>query len=133
MSTVGIVLSDDLIFTSRIQAEARAHGLTVLQARTPELLATLAARHEPAGVILDLGHPGLELARLLADLGASSRRPFVVAYGSHVDAAGLHAARQAGCDVVLPRSAFVEQLPGKLAAWLRGADEETPPPAAAPT
>jgi len=44
--------------------------------------------------------------------------PRVVAYGSHVDAAGLKAARDAGCDVVLPRSAFVEQLPVKLREWM---------------
>src|SRR5262249_20944793 len=123
MSKAGIVLSDDLIFTSRIQAEARARGLTVLQARTPELLASLAVEHEPQGVIVDLGNPGLDLARVLEELAAGGRRPFVVAYGSHVDAAGLHAARVAGCDLVLPRSAFVEQLPEKIAAWLGGTAE----------
>jgi hypothetical protein len=41
-----------------------------------------------------------------------------MAYGAHVDAAGLWAARQAGCDIVLPRSAFVEELPFRLPEWL---------------
>ena len=45
------------------------------------------------------------------------------AYGSHVDTAGLKAARVAGCDLVLPRSAFAEQLPSRLPAWLTGAPE----------
>ena len=43
-----------------------------------------------------------------------------VELGAAVDAcaAGLRAARDAGCDVVLPRSAFVEQLPVKLTEWM---------------
>jgi len=36
-----------------------------------------------------------------------------------VDATGLKTARDAGCDVVLPRSAFVEQLPHKLPEWMQ--------------
>jgi len=44
----------------------------------------------------------------------------VVGYGSHVDADTLHAARVAGCDPVLPRSRFVEELPTALAGWLGG-------------
>jgi hypothetical protein len=44
--------------------------------------------------------------------------PRVIAYGSHVEAATLHAAREAGCDLVLPRSRFVEELPVSLGAWL---------------
>jgi hypothetical protein len=50
----------------------------------------------------------------------------VVAYGSHVDTATLRAAREAGCDVVLPRSKFVEELPTALPTWLAprtGGDE----------
>jgi hypothetical protein len=58
----------------------------------------------------------LVLADALASL-STARRPRVVAYGSHVDAAGLRAARAAGCDIVLPRSQFVEELPGKLKEW----------------
>jgi hypothetical protein len=41
-----------------------------------------------------------------------------MAYGSHVDTATLRAARAAGCDPVLPRSKFVEDLPICLPAWL---------------
>jgi hypothetical protein len=44
--------------------------------------------------------------------------PRVVAYGPHVDAALLRAARDAGCDPVLPRSKFVEQLSQALTEWI---------------
>jgi CheY-like chemotaxis protein len=115
----GLLLSDDLIFTSRVTGTARAAGLTVRAARSAEELADLALQHCPAGVLLDLGNPGLDVPALLGKLRATCpQMPRVVAYGSHVDAAGLRAARAAGCDIVLPRSAFVEQLPQELVNWL---------------
>jgi hypothetical protein len=58
------------------------------------------------------------VADLIRRLETCSPVPRVVAYGSHVDAAGLRAAREAGGDVVLPRSKFVEELPHKLPTWL---------------
>jgi CheY-like chemotaxis protein len=113
------LLSDDLIFTSRIVGIGRDQGLTVKSARTLDALVSLAGQQQPSCVIVDLAFPGLDVADLLSRLrGICPQRPRLVAYGSHVDAAGLHAARQAGCDVVLPRSAFVEQLPAKLSEWL---------------
>jgi CheY-like chemotaxis protein len=115
----GLLLSDDLIFTSRIAGTARALGLDVRPARTPEALVELARRQAPGGVLIDLGFPGLVLEELMRRLaGACPTMPRVVAYGSHVDAAGLRAARAAGCDPVLPRSKFVEDLPNELPRWL---------------
>src|SRR5205085_1907203 len=117
----GLLLSDDLIFTSRITATAQAHGLTVQPARTQAQLQALAGQEAPAGVIVDLDHPGLNVSELLRQLRAAAVPPYVVAYGSHVDAAGLRAAREAGCDLVLPRSKFVEELPTALPRWLGAA------------
>jgi DNA-binding NarL/FixJ family response regulator len=112
----GLLLSDDLIFTSRIVGEARALGLTMKAARSADTLLALARQEVPACVLVDLANPGLalpDLMRQLAELGA----PRVVAYGSHVDTATLRAARDAGCDPVLPRSKFVEELPHALPQW----------------
>jgi DNA-binding NarL/FixJ family response regulator len=125
----GLLLCDDLIFASRIAGAARAAGLEVRQARTPDALVDMARREPPQGVLIDLGFPDLDLVGLLRRLAeACPALPRVVAYGSHVDAAGLHAARAAGCDLVLPRSKFVEDLPQELRAWL--APRHTDPPAA---
>src|SRR5262245_38413823 len=119
MSAIGYLLSDDLIFTSRVTGTARALGLSVRAARSVDGLLELAREQPPACVIVDLAHPGLSLPDLIRQLGElGDARPRVVAYGSHVDAAGLRAAREAGCDLVLPRSKFVEDLPGSLPAWL---------------
>jgi len=117
-----LILSDDLIFTSRIMGAAQAHGQTAEQARSVERLNTLARQTAPVCIFVDLEFPALNVPEMLAELRAACEpTPFVVAYGSHVDAAGLHAARVAGCDRVLPRSAFVEQLPEELPRWFGAA------------
>jgi CheY-like chemotaxis protein len=113
------MLCDDLIFFSRVSGAARAAGLTVRMVRTAADLLAAARSAPPGGVILDIHNPGLDLPELLAALTASCpTMPRVVAYGSHVEAEALRAARKAGCDRVLPRSQFVAELEAKIAEWL---------------
>lgn len=113
----GIHLSDDLIFASRVSGEARAQGLTVKTARSLEALHALG----PATcVIVDLHFPGLDVEQLVAEMKRENATTRIVGYGSHVDAERLKAARTAGCDLVMPRSSFVEQLPVELPRWLDG-------------
>jgi len=91
------------MFRSRIEATAEAAGapLTVAREVTPEGIETLA--------LVDLGTEGaLEAIRALK---ARSPAPVVVAFGAHRDVERLAAARAAGADQVLARSAFVEKLP----------------------
>jgi CheY-like chemotaxis protein len=115
----GLLLSDDLIFTSRITGTARALGLSMQAARDVPLLQALARQQAPTGIIVDLANPGLAIADLIAWLKENSRpMPRVIAYGSHVDVETLKKARAAGCDLVLPRSKFVEDLPVQLPTWL---------------
>ncbi len=118
---VGLLLSDDFLFGSKITATARSLGLTVKTARNVDALLGLRAP-APRCVVIDLANPGLDIAQLAHALRAVAPPPFLVAYGSHVDAATLKAARDAGCDVVLPRSKFVEELPTQLATWFRGGE-----------
>ena len=109
-----LVLSDDLLDASRVTGHGRAAGLVVVHCRDlPTLQA--AAASDPALVVLDLHFAGLDVAAVAPKLKATGAR--VVGYGSHVDAAGLKAARQAGCDEVLPRSAFFDRLESKLQTW----------------
>ena len=117
-NTNGLLLSDDLMFTSRIVGTARELGFQVQTARSQEMLLQMAAELLPACVIVDLSNPGLAIEAVtqrLPELGQP--RPFIVAYGSHVDTATLTAARAAGCDRVMPRSKFVEELPTALPEW----------------
>ncbi|HEV3082537.1 MAG TPA: hypothetical protein VGY66_22330 [Gemmataceae bacterium] len=116
---IGYVLCDDMIFTSRITGTAQTLGLKIKPARSLDSLRTLVAQQSPRCVIIDLANPSLNLAALfsfLKESGAGTAR--VVAYGSHVDTASLQAAREAGCNPVLPRSRFIEELPQALPEWM---------------
>ena len=113
------MLCDDLIFFSRVAGTARAAGLVVKQVRTPDAMVDAAKQASPNCVILDLQNEGLELAAFLAQLReACPVMPRTVAFGSHVEAETLRAARQLGCDLVMPRSQFAEKLEDSLKEWL---------------
>ncbi len=118
MATNLILLGDDLIFASRIAETARSRGAAVRSVRSvPE--AVLAARQAAATcAIVDLALGGLKIAELVRELRSAAPNIRIVAYGSHVDIVGLRAAREAGCDVVLPRSQFVESLATAMPEWL---------------
>jgi CheY-like chemotaxis protein len=116
---LGLLLSDDLLFTSRVTGAAQTLGLTIQVARSSQTLLTLARQQSPSGILIDLANPGLDLPDLLRCLAETCpAMPRVMAYGSHVDTETLRAARAAGCDPVLPRSKFVEDLPRELPRWL---------------
>lgn len=115
----GFLLADDFLFISRVQGHARALGLDVIAVRTPEILLTKAAETKPACVLLDVHVTGTQIAELVPALKRIEPPPRVIGYGSHVAAAALHAAREAGCDQVFPNSKFVELLPTDLPAWMK--------------
>jgi DNA-binding response OmpR family regulator len=112
-----LIVCDDLMFTSKVTATARAHGLTAAVARTP---ADAVRKAPPTGcVIVDLHLPGLDLPGLISDLRVTGSTAVVIGFGSHVDVETLKAARTAGCDRVLPRSQFVRELEAKLPEWAK--------------
>jgi hypothetical protein len=86
----------------------------VLQCRDVQCLTSAIARG-PILAALDLHNPGLDIDAIIPQLKAINCR--AIGFGSHVDAARLKAARSAGCDEVLPRSAFFEGLESKLRVW----------------
>ena len=114
----GLLLSDELMFTSRITATARAAGISITVCRDSPTLLLQAAKNPPACVLLDLNNPGLDVTSLVKSLKVSAHS-IIVAYGSHVGAETLKIAREAGCDLVLPRSKFVESLESQLLEWCK--------------
>lgn len=114
MATI-LLLNDDLLDSSRIAGHGRAAGHTVVTARDANALRN-ALHQQPNVVILDLHNPSLDVAVLVPELRTAGVA-MIVGYGSHVDTIRLKMARQAGCDVVLPRSAFFEKLDDHFTTW----------------
>ncbi len=115
MPEVILAAVDDLIFLSKIQQTARLIGALV-EAVDPRKLEQRVAPAGVRGVILDLNHrsgSAMEALRALKANPATAHVP-VVGFVSHVQSDLIAAARDAGCDEVLPRSAFTAQLPQLL-------------------
>ena len=109
----GLLLTRDLMFTSKITSTAASLGLRIDTVSTVEQLQLRAAETSPRVVFLDLSSPDFDPSLVIAAL-PSAGRPRVIAFGSHVDEARLNEARAAGCDEVLPRSKFSATLPELL-------------------
>lgn len=106
----GLLLTRDLMFTSKVTGTAAALGLRIEVVGTIESLSTRAAASWPRAVFIDLAYPDFD-PRIVIEQLAGFPRPRVIAFGSHVDIDRLEAARQAGCDEVMPRSRFSSTLP----------------------
>lgn len=106
------LLIDDLFFRAKVEATAAALEVPVALAKAPADLAG-AGEDPDALVLVDLNHPADPIEAIRA-LKAASPAPTVVAFGSHVDGERLKAARDAGADQVLARSAFTTRLPELL-------------------
>ncbi len=109
---------DDLMFSSKISAAAKGVGAALQFVRRADDILPRVRDASPALVIFDLNagrlRPMETIAAIKADPALGGTR--TVGYVSHVDTATIAAARQAGCDEVLARSAFTSQLAEILAA-----------------
>lgn len=103
---------DDLLFSSKIRATAKQAGVDVTFARSPEEILEQARSIRPRLVIFDLNStktdPVATIARLKSDPDLASVR--AIGFASHVHTDLIAAARQAGADQVMPRSAFAGNL-----------------------
>ena len=90
---------------------------------TPDVLFGKAQGQSLDLVIIDLSLPRLDLRELIVGLRALPNPPrTIVGFAPHVQEAALLAAQQAGCDVVMPRAAFSQNLPNLLRRY--GIDNE---------
>lgn len=112
-----LVVADDLLFRSKISTAAKAAGVVVRAATTPEAALTRAREDRPTLILLDLdgGRPQpFEVLRQLA-ADPSLRDLPTLGFVSHVHAHLVDEARALGIGSVLARSAFVTRLPEILA------------------
>ncbi|OFW11472.1 MAG: hypothetical protein A3H96_00790 [Acidobacteria bacterium RIFCSPLOWO2_02_FULL_67_36] len=117
-SSVILVAVDDLLFSSKIRTTAKQAGIDVTFARTPSEILEQARALRPSLVIFDLNSakadPIATVASMKADDGLASIP--TLGFVSHVHTAVIEAARQAGIDDVMARSAFAGRLADILLA-----------------
>lgn len=103
---------DDLMFSIKISTAAKARGAQVYFERSPGSVLTTVAAKRPSLVIFDLNSVRLQPLQAIAAMKADPALTGIrtLGYVSHVDSAVIEAARRAGIDQVLARSAFSERL-----------------------
>jgi hypothetical protein len=118
-----ILVCTDLMFTSKITGTGKELGVPVKV--VPSVAAGISASGpEVRLALLDLANPkqtSMDDIRRWRE--ALPTEAVLVAYGSHVEVDLLRSAREAGCNVVMVRSEFVQKLPQLFASV--GAGEES--------
>jgi CheY-like chemotaxis protein len=110
-----VAVLSDLMFTVKIQEAAKRAGLDVTFVTSKEN-ALAQAKLNPAAMIIDLNGTSVDALELICALkaDAETRQIELLGYVSHVQADLKRAAQDNGCDTVLPRSAFSQNLPAIL-------------------
>jgi PleD family two-component response regulator len=103
---------DDLIFSIKIKTAAAGVGAPVFFERNPDMVLPRIRERQPSLVILDLNSAKMRPLDLIAAIKADAafRAVRTLGYVSHVQTDVIAAARAAGIDEVLARSAFSERL-----------------------
>jgi CheY-like chemotaxis protein len=107
-----VAVLSDLMFTAKIQDAAKRAGVEAVFVTSQEK-ALAQARANPALVILDLNYASVKPLELIVTLKQEGIP--LLGFVSHVEADLIQAARNNGCDRVMARSAFSQNLPAILA------------------
>ena len=107
-----LAVLDDLLFTSKIKTAAAQLGVAVGFARSSAAAIAEMQKSVPSLVILDLDNPRTAPLDIVAAMKSAGALAAVrtVGFVSHVHTSTIEAARSAGVDDVLARSAFTQQL-----------------------
>jgi PleD family two-component response regulator len=106
-----LAVLDDLMFTVKINEAAKHSGIPVEFLKSQYDVLEQAKQH-PALIIIDLNFQAIDPVGLVTQLkaGEETKAVNVLGYVSHVQAELKQQAQEAGCDTVLPRSAFSQSL-----------------------
>lgn len=108
-----VALMDDLFFQMKLAETAKHLGVEVKVAATADALLPLLDA-APKLVIVDLNSRSQPL-QAIQRVRAAKKEVRVVGFLSHVQTELASLARAAGCDEVMPRSAFTQNLAAILA------------------
>jgi CheY-like chemotaxis protein len=121
---------EDLFFIAKIQETARKLGVKVAFVKNEkDAIAALTAGEEedlPGLIVFDLNNANAKPLTLIPKLKAKLKRnTSIVGFLSHLQGDLKAKAVDAGCDTVMPRSAFSQNLPNLLRRY--GIEEEEEP------
>jgi CheY-like chemotaxis protein len=107
-----LAVVEDLFFTAKINESAKHAGISVEFVKS-EKDAIERAKASPALIIIDLNCHSIDPLKLVGTLKSDeeTKRISLIGYLSHVQTELKLKAQQAGCDIVMPRSAFSQNLP----------------------
>jgi CheY-like chemotaxis protein len=107
-----LAVVDDLFFATKINETARRAGVAVDFVTSEEALFQRAAE-KPSLIIVDLNLSSLQPLPLITKLKSDPelKQTSVLAFVSHVQGELKMKAQEAGCDMVLARSSFSQNLP----------------------
>ena len=102
-----IAVVEDLFFTVKILDSAKRAGLAIEFVKS-QVDALEKAKEHPALIVIDLNFSSVDPLALISSLKAEelTKRIPLIGYVSHVQGELKVAAQQAGCNQVMPRSAF---------------------------
>lgn len=124
-----LVAVTDLFFLARIERAAEQLGLTVVPVRNVADLLASARSERPVAIIFDLMDRRIDAEAALDALKTDDQLKGIptVGFFAHVHTGVKERARRAGCDRVLPRSAFILKLPHLLTEIIASAAEGREP------
>jgi hypothetical protein len=115
---IGLLISRDLIFTTKVMGTAKALGYQIQVAGDARSARSAIEMLCLRVIFVDLTAGELVAPAVLSDYRKlAGSDVWFVAFGPHVEEAALAAARAAGCQVVLPRSKFAGDLPGLMQSY----------------
>src|SRR5262245_29854867 len=108
-----IVAVEDMFFAAKISGAANLVGAQITRVKSAKEMIAHIEHGPPRLIIIDLNFsnfdpiPTIKYLKSRADLKAVP----IIGFVSHVQVDLINAAEQAGCDHVMPRSAFSRRLP----------------------
>ena len=117
---------DDLFFVAKIQEVSRKLNVKVEFVKTDKDIAekTEGSEEKPSLIIVDLNSNGIKPLPVITKMRSKYKKATsIVGFVSHVQGDLKVKAQEAGCDVVMPRSAFSQNLVSILRR--HGADDDT--------
>jgi PleD family two-component response regulator len=107
-----LAVVSDLFFSVKLTDAAKRSGLSLEFVKEPKEL-LVKAQDKPSLIIFDLNMESAQPLKLIAKLKGKSETKGIslIGYLSHIQGELKQQAQEAGCDMVLARSAFSQNLP----------------------